>query len=102
MTDRQFVKMTVEERVAVLTIDHAPVNALNAATLADLDAAVDEVIASADVKAVVITGGGQLAFVAGADINEFTAISSAKQAVEASRKGQSVFSKIESQLAAAI
>ncbi len=95
MTDRQFVKMSIEERVAVLTIDHPPVNALNAATLADLSAAVDEVNANADVKAVVITGGGQLAFVAGADINEFTTIQSAQQAVEAAKRGQTVFAKIE-------
>ena len=71
MTERQFVKTSVEDRVAVITIDHPPVNALNEATIAELNAALDEVLASPDVKAVVLTGGGQMAFVAGADINEF-------------------------------
>jgi enoyl-CoA hydratase/carnithine racemase len=44
---------------------------------------------------VVITGGGQLAFVAGADINEFTTITSSEQAVATARRGQAVFTKIE-------
>jgi len=96
MTDRQFVKLTIEDRVAIITIDHPPVNALNAATLKELSETVDEIAANADVKAAVITGAGQLAFIAGADINEFTTIASAEQAIEASRRGQAVFDKIES------
>ncbi|HLE27561.1 MAG TPA: enoyl-CoA hydratase-related protein [Anaerolineales bacterium] len=95
MSERQFVKTAIEDRVAVITIDHPPVNALNATTLSELSEAVDEVIANPEVKAVVITGAGQIAFVAGADINEFTSISTAEQAIEAARRGQTVFSKIE-------
>ena len=74
MTDRQFVKTSIEDRVATLTIDHAPVNALNQPTLLELNEAVDEVIANPNIKAVVITGAGQLAFVAGAYITEFAKI----------------------------
>ena len=95
MSERQFVKTAIEDRVAVITIDHPPVNALNATTLSELSEAVDEVIANPEVKAVVITGAGQIAFVDGADINEFTSISTAEQAIEAARRGQTVFSKIE-------
>src|SRR3972149_3501614 len=95
MSERQFLKTAIEDRVAVITIDHPPVNALNATTLSELSEAVDEVIANPEVKAVVITGAGQIAFVAGADINEFTSISTAEQAIEAARRGQTVFSKIE-------
>jgi enoyl-CoA hydratase/carnithine racemase len=95
MADKQFVKLIIEDKVAVITIDHPPVNALNAPTLKELSETVDEIIANPEVKAAVITGGGQMAFIAGADINEFTAITSAEQAVAASQRGQSVFSKIE-------
>ena len=94
MSDRQFVKVVVEDRVAVITIDHPPVNALNQATLEELNAAVDEVIGSEQMKAVVVTGGGQIAFVAGADINEFTKLETAEQAQHASRQVQALFDKI--------
>ena len=95
MSDRQFVKTSTEDRVAVITIDNPPVNALNQATLMELNQAVDEVLSDAGVKAVVITGAGQLAFVAGADINEFTKLTSAEQARDASQQVQGLFNKIE-------
>ncbi len=80
--------------MAVVTVDHPPVNALNQATLEELNAVVDEVIASEQVKAVVVTGGGQIAFVAGADINEFTKLETAEQAQGVSRQVQTLFDKI--------
>ena len=95
MTDRQFVKTSIEDRVATLTIDHAPVNALNQPTLLELNEAVDEVIANPNIKAVVITGAGQLAFVAGADITEFTKIETADQARIVSQSVQAIYNKIE-------
>jgi len=95
MTDRQFVKTSLEERVATLTIDHPPVNALNQPTLVELNAAVDEVIADPNVKAVVITGAGQLAFVAGADITEFAKIETADQARSVSTNVHAIYNKIE-------
>lgn len=95
MTERQFVKTSLEDRVAVITIDHPPVNALNEATISELNAALDEALASPAVKAVVLTGGGQMAFVAGADINEFSKLSTLAEAQAVSRQVQSVFAKIE-------
>jgi enoyl-CoA hydratase/carnithine racemase len=93
-----FVRYTVEERVATLVIDHPPVNALNKQTLTELEAALDELSANADVKVLVITGGGQLAFVAGADVNEIGAIVKSQDAGGAQvmiELGQRVFNKIE-------
>jgi len=95
MTERQFVKTSIEERVATLTIDHPPVNALNQATLMELNEAVDEVIANPEIKAVVITGGGQMAFVAGADISEFPKIESVEQAKTVSQTVHAIYRKIE-------
>jgi enoyl-CoA hydratase/carnithine racemase len=93
--EKQFIKITLEDRLALLTIDRPPVNALNKATLAELSEAVEELVANPEVKVVIITGAGQNAFVAGADINEFVEIKTATESVEAARRGQTVFSKIE-------
>jgi enoyl-CoA hydratase/carnithine racemase len=95
MAERQFVKVAIEEKIAIITIDHAPVNALNNQVLDELAAAVEEVAADSNVKAAIVTGGGQMAFVAGADINEFTKLTTPETAKEFIVKGQSTFNKIE-------
>ena len=83
-------RVSVEDRVAVLTIDHPPANTFNHATLADLDAALDELIANDQVKVIIITGAGEFAFVAGADINEIAAVKDAAQAKEFIFKGRDI------------
>lgn len=95
MPDRQYVKLSVEERVAVVTIDHPPANALDAVTLAELDAVISEVGADANIKAVVITGAGQFAFSTGADINTINRIASPDEARALVLKGQTILNKIE-------
>lgn len=94
-----FIRYSIEERVATLVIDHPPVNALNGQTLAELNAALDDLLANSDVKVIVLTGGGQLAFIAGADIGEISAIVKSEDPVNqlgaASKAGQDLFSKIE-------
>jgi enoyl-CoA hydratase len=91
---QQYVKLRMEERVAVITIDHPPVNALNTATMTELAALMDQVAADANVKAIVLTGNG-MAFVAGADINEIATIDSPEKAKELVRQGHLVLDKIE-------
>jgi enoyl-CoA hydratase/carnithine racemase len=100
MADRQYVKVSVEERIATLTIDHPPANAFNDQTVSDLASAFDEVYANPDVKVIIITGAGQFAFVAGADVNEIKAqIDSARAGKPPNRdlilKGQQLFTRIE-------
>ncbi len=99
MADRQFVRYSIEERVAILVIDHPPVNAFNTQTMMELNGAIDELLANPEAKVVLITGGGQMAFVAGADIGEIDAIVKSPDAQqkleEASSRGQAVFTKIE-------
>jgi len=94
MAERQYVKLAVEDRVAILTIDHPPANALNSPTMADLNSAIDEVAADPNVKAVIITGAGML-FVAGADINEIAALKTPEEAKEVVLMGQGILNKIE-------
>ncbi len=79
MADRQYIKIAIEANVALITIDHPPVNALSSAVFAELDSALDEIEGNADVRALVITGTGA-AFVAGADIREFTQLKSGADA----------------------
>ena len=69
-------------------------NALNRQVFTDLDAAVDEVYHNAEIKAVIITGAGAKAFVAGADITEFGKLNK-QEAMGLSKRGQDVFFKIE-------
>ncbi len=57
--------------VAIVTIDNPPLNALSGALLTELLAEVERLDADADVRAIVLRGAGDRAFVAGADIKEF-------------------------------
>ncbi|MFV2053175.1 3-hydroxyacyl-CoA dehydrogenase NAD-binding domain-containing protein [Aliiroseovarius sp. YM-037] len=66
----QAVTVTVEDGVAVLTIQNPPVNALNAAVRTALVDAIDEANADPRTIAIVIIGDGRT-FSAGADIDEF-------------------------------
>ena len=59
--------------IAVATINRPKaLNALNSEVLTDLDELVSAVKADADIRALVITGSGEKAFVAGADIGEMS------------------------------
>jgi enoyl-CoA hydratase/carnithine racemase len=96
MAEYTNVKISIEERVGVLTIDHPPANTFNWATLADMEGAFDELLANDLVKVIVVTGAGQFAFAAGADVNEIVAL---KDQPDKARsfifKGQALFNKIE-------
>jgi enoyl-CoA hydratase len=94
MGEYQYVKMTIEDRAAILTIDHPPANAFDTQTVTDLNDAFDECLADDQVKVIIITGAGQF-FVAGADINEIKALKGYDEAFEVVRAGQMLFSKIE-------
>ncbi len=95
MSEYTNVRIAIEDRVAVLTIDHPPANAFNHATVTELGAAMDELIANDQVKVIIITGAGEFAFVAGADINEIAQVKDSAEALAFIRLGQGVFNKIE-------
>src|SRR5512146_1479367 len=81
--------------VAVITINRPKVlNALNSATLDDLRHATLELKRDDGVRAIVITGAGEKAFVAGADINEL-AVQSPTSGRDHALAGQHVFDLIE-------
>ncbi len=96
MAERQYVKISIEDRVALLTLDYPPMNVLNTSTVTELNDALDELLANDEVKAIVITGGGQYAFIAGADINQIASIKSPEEARGLVKMGHALMSKIES------
>lgn len=69
-------------------------NALNQQVMSDLNAAMDEVYSNPAIQSVILTGSGPKAFVAGADISEFSGASVAEGKALA-KKGQDIFFKIE-------
>lgn len=95
LTSGQYVQVAVEDRIAIVTIDHRPVNALDSQTLQELGQLVDAISAEPSVKVVILTGGGSLAFVAGADIKEVSQLASVEAAKEMAALGQSVFLKLQ-------
>ncbi len=93
--EKEFVRCQMEEGVAVITIDNPPsLNALNTATLTQFDRILTELGKNPEVKGVIVTGGGEKSFVAGADITEFVQINGETAAAFMSR-GQRIFDKIE-------
>ncbi len=92
-----FKNILFEERnsIAIVTINRPKkLNALNYQTMLDLKLAFETVKTSNSIRAVIITGAGEKAFVAGADINELSKLNvvSGKEFAEF---GQAVFTGIE-------
>jgi enoyl-CoA hydratase len=87
---------TASEAVATITVNRPEVrNALNVATVEELAVAFERVKNDEAIRVVILTGSGEKAFVAGADISEIATFRAAPGS-EFSRRGQSVFEAIES------
>ena len=69
-----YISVERRDAVALITIDNPPMNALSTALLEELEAEVDTLDGDGDVRAIVLRGGGDRAFVAGADIKEFPSL----------------------------
>src|SRR5215813_1369302 len=81
--------------VALITINRPQkLNALSREVVAELDDAFARLASDATIRAAIITGAGEKAFVAGADINELASLSPAESRVLALR-GQAVFRRLE-------
>lgn len=86
----------LQDGILTITINRPDkLNALNKDVIGDLSKAIDEAVANADVKTILLTGAGEKAFVAGADISEFTSLDAAGGAKLAQVGQDGVFSKIE-------
>ena len=69
-------------------------NALNQQVMSDLKDVMTEVYQHKDIQSVIITGAGPKAFVAGADISEFSG-ASVEEGKAVAKEGQNIFFKIE-------
>lgn len=89
------IKSALERNILTITINRPEkLNALNKTVLDELEQVMQTVYDNEAIKAVIITGQGNKAFVAGADITEFIELSDTKGEALA-RKGQQLFFKIE-------
>lgn len=89
-----FVKLEVKDHVGILTIDRPQaLNALNTEVIGQLSKALDELDLD-KLRCLIVTGGGNKSFVAGADIGEMSNLSK-KQAEVFGKHGNDVFRKLE-------
>lgn len=93
--DNQVILTEKRDTVLLITINRPEkLNALNSEVLDALDSTIDSLLADQTLKGAIITGAGEKAFVAGADISGFLKGDRNSGAVFA-EKGQQLFSKIE-------
>jgi len=89
------VKLEKKNKIAYVTIDRPKVlNALNMATMQELHQVFVDLKDDREIRVVILTGGGEKAFVAGADINEL-AKNNPVEAKAYTHRGQAVLDLIE-------
>jgi enoyl-CoA hydratase len=89
------ITFEVKERIASVTINRpTKLNALNAEVLNELKDVFDKIANDANIGAVIVTGSGEKAFVAGADIAQFLELN-AESGKKLSEDGQWVFNFID-------
>ncbi|MCI5056189.1 MAG: enoyl-CoA hydratase-related protein [Flavobacteriales bacterium] len=86
----------VQDETVIVTINRPDkLNALNTETLAEIKDAISKFKADKTLRGAIITGSGEKAFVAGADISEFSEFKE-QQGYELSKNGHDIFNLIES------
>lgn len=90
----EFLSWNVEEGVAIATISRPPANALSQGLIQEINALLDAVEHDDSVRVIVLHGDGKF-FSAGADIKEFTGVSSGDKFSDLARNGQVVFERLE-------
>ena len=87
-----------ENNICTITINRPDkLNALNKDVFTDLNKVLDSIEADPEIKSVIITGAGPKAFVAGADISEFSGLNK-EQAMAMAKRGQDTFGRIENSI----
>ncbi|MFB9994025.1 enoyl-CoA hydratase/isomerase family protein [Deinococcus oregonensis] len=95
--DFRNVQLDQHGPIAVLSIARPKaLNALNGDTLSEISQAIELMIENAEIGALIITGSGDRAFVAGADISEFSNIDGVYAGRELSLSGQDVMHQVSS------
>lgn len=84
----------INNNIAIVTINRPPVNPLNSDVFRELTLLMDDLENNSEVKVIILTGGGEKAFIAGADVKEMAS----KDLVglnQMNKKARDAFSKIE-------
>ncbi|MEO8853098.1 MAG: enoyl-CoA hydratase-related protein [Ginsengibacter sp.] len=93
--DFSTIKISPDNQIFTITINRPDkLNALNQTVLDELNHAMNLIYNDENIKAVIITGAGEKAFVAGADIAEFVSVKD-NEGASLAKKGQAIFFKIE-------
>ena len=98
MSETIFENILVDKdgALGIVTLNRpGALNALSTKLLGELSFALLELERNADIRAIVITGAGEKAFAAGADIGELNALGSAISGADQARLGQSITRQIE-------
>ncbi len=90
----QLVRYEIRDRVAIVTIDNPPVNALGAGVPEGITEAVERGDRDPDADAIVLIGAGTT-FIAGADINIFKELTTREQSIDRSRAVHARLKKLE-------
>lgn len=86
----------VTDHISTITINRPDkLNALNKETILELSQAIDQAEEDKNVRVIILTGSGEKAFVAGADISEFADFSQEQGKELAARGQQLLFDKVE-------
>lgn len=89
------ITTSLENAILLITINRPDkLNALNKTVFDELNTVIDDIYNTPAIKSAIITGAGQKAFVAGADISEFQGLK-LHEGMELAKKGQFIFRKIE-------
>ena len=91
----KYLNIKNDNSITIIEIQNGSFNTLNSKVLLELDSFIDSIKNDSKIKCLIITGSGDKAFVAGADIKEMSLMNKV-DAANHSKLGQKIFSKIES------
>lgn len=95
MSSYENILLDSKEGIATITFNRPKaLNALNRALLGELSDALDDIAGDEEIRVLILTGAGDKAFVAGADISELATFDALQGKVFA-RQGQQVFAKLQ-------
>jgi enoyl-CoA hydratase len=87
----QTLTTSLDNNIYTVTINRPDkLNALNSEVMNELNLVLDEIDSNGEIRVVILTGAGQKAFVAGADISEFVGVSK-EEGQSLAQKGQTIF-----------
>ncbi|KXH87264.1 enoyl-CoA hydratase [Sporosarcina sp. HYO08] len=89
-----FLKVVIQDGIAVATIQRPPANALSRGLIQEVNTLLDQVENDDAVRVIVLHGEGRF-FSAGADIKEFTSVTSGEAFSKLAENGQNVFERVE-------